>query len=150
MNRIIPLVLLLTGVLTACQQSRKPAASPESDMTSIRGTWRVTAVDGMALEYPLEFGADSKRLWWEPACAGQLRNYRTDGTAIRISPYIDPNASADGLVTICEIGPPPNLPVVFEAIDAATKISRGPENQIVMSGGGRSIKLVASPGTRPE
>jgi hypothetical protein len=150
MNRIIPLLLLLTGVLTACQQSRQPAASPESDMTSITGAWRVTAVDGMALEYPLEFGADNKRLWWEPACAGQLRNYRTDGKIIRISPYIDPNASADGLVTFCEIGPPPNLPVVFEAIDAAKRISRGPENQIVMSGGGRSIKLVASPGTRHE
>jgi hypothetical protein len=150
MNRIIPLVLLLTGVLTACQQSRKPAASPESGMTSITGAWHVTAVDGMALEYPLEFGADNKRLWWEPACAGQLRNYRTDGTTIRISPYIDPNASADGLVTICEIGPPPNLPVVFEAIDAATQISRGPENQIVISGGGRSIKLVASRDTRHE
>jgi hypothetical protein len=150
MNRIIPLLLLLTGLLTACQQSRKPAASPESGMTSITGAWRVTAVDGMALEYPLEFGADSKRLWWEPACAGQLRNYRTDGKMIRISQYIDPNASADGLVTICEIGLPPNLPMVFEAIDAATQISRGPENQIVMSGGGRSIKLVASPGTRRE
>lgn len=133
-----------------CQQSRKPAASPESDLTSITGAWRVTAVDGMALEYPLEFGADNKRLWWEPACAGQLRNYRTNGKMIRISPYINPHASADGLVTICEIGPPPNLPVVFEAIDAATQISRGPENQIVMSGGGRSIKLVASRGTRRE
>jgi hypothetical protein len=149
MNQIIPLLLLLTSMLTACQQSRKPAASPESGMTSLAGAWRVTAIDGVALEYPLEFGADSKRLWWEPACAGQLRNYRTDGKMIRISQYIDPNASADGIVAICAIGPPPNLPVAFEAIDAATQISRGPENQIVMRGGGRSIKLVASPVTRP-
>jgi hypothetical protein len=150
MNRIILFVLLLTDVLTACQQSRQPAVSPETDMTSITGAWRVTAVDGMALEYPLEFGANNKQLWWEPACAGQSRNYRTDGNMITISPYIDPNASADGLVTVCEIGLPPNLPVVFGAIDAAKHISRGPENQIVMSGGGRSIKLVASLDARHE
>jgi hypothetical protein len=150
MNRIAPFVLLLAGVLTACQQSHKPAASPMSDMTSLAGAWRVTAVDGVTLEYPLAFGADNKRLWWEPACAGQSRSYRTDGEMITIFPYVDPSVSADGLVTICTIGPPPNLPVAFEAFDAANRISRGRENQITMSGNGRSITLVVTPGTRHE
>jgi hypothetical protein len=150
MNRIVPFFLLLAGVLTACQQSRKPAASPMSDMTSLAGSWRVTAVDGVALESPLEFRADNKRLWWEPACAGQSRSYRTDGEMIAIFPYVDPSVSADVLVTICTIGPPPTLPLVFEAFDAAKRVSRGRENQITMSGNGRSITLVVSPGNRRE
>ena len=142
MLRTLLFPMLITVAVTACQPPPTPTSSAASESISLAGAWRVTAVDGVALEFPFEFGADDERLWWEPACAGQLRDYRIRGESISITPYKDPNANADGLVTVCAIGPPPNLPLVFEAIDAVNRVSRGPQNQITLDGGGRSVTLV--------
>lgn len=142
MHAIFWFPLLLMVAVTACQPPPTPTTSAVSETISLAGAWRVTAIDGKSLEFPLEFGADDERLWWEPACAGQLRNYRIRGGSISITPYKDPNATADGLVTVCTIGPPPNLPIVFEAIDAVNRVSPGPQNQITLDGGRRSVTLV--------
>ncbi|WFL78931.1 hypothetical protein P7228_07670 [Altererythrobacter arenosus] len=113
---------------------------------SLAGEWRVAGIDGEALDerYGLTLSADDNEIWWEPRCAGVIRSYRIDGTALAIgSPRASGSPTPPGVPPppICTIGWPPRLVDVGVALDAAVTIGRTPSNGIELSGGGHSLTL---------
>lgn len=149
----------LAASLIACQPPPPPAprerAAPEPleaaapprqavlTVTSLSGAWRVAAIDGKPLNEPygLALTGDENRLWWEPACAGIIRNYRINGGSVRFTPTSPPVPAGSPTRPVCTIGLTPRLVDVSRALDAASTISRTPENGILIEGGGHSITL---------
>ena len=157
-RRLVP--LLLISWLAACQQPPpaplpRNAAHPQPPptvievpvrpvlrVTSLAGAWRIAAIDGRPLDEQsvLAFRGDQERLWWEPRCAGMVRNYHVDGGSILFS-SVRPSGPPGSTPAVCAIGLPPRLDEVFRALDAATTISRVGGNDIHIAGGGRSVTL---------
>lgn len=44
-------------------------------------------------------------------------------------------------MVVCEIGYPPEVPQIWQAMDAADTIERTADNGVLISGGGRSVLL---------
>ena len=109
-------------------------------LTSLAGEWRVAAIDGAEFDekYGLALSADDGRLWFEPACVAQERNYTINGLSFAATA---PGASSDRV--ICDIAVPDRLAEVWRAIDAAERVERTPGNGVMISGGGRSLLLFA-------
>ncbi len=140
---------------TAGQQAADPdAAAPEPAapaangraVETLAGEWRVAGIDGESLDadYGIALSADEEKIWWEPRCAGIVRLYRIEGSAITLDPPAPPPAQ-QGLPrpppALCTIGLPPGVERMMQALDAADTIVRTPQNGIELSGGGRSVTL---------
>ena len=115
------------------------AEAPQPPAIELAGEWRVAGVDGAEIDgpYAIALSADSARIWWEPVCAGQGRDYRISGNAFKAGPA--PPADAP----VCAIGFPDEVPQIWSALDAADRIERTPENGVLISGAGRSVLLFA-------
>ncbi len=136
-----------TATSSAPEQS-DPTASPANAPTTLAGEWRVAGIDGAAFDEPygLALSADDKEIWWSPRCAGQSIRYRIDGGRFEVVPPPPPPAPAPGAepnppVAVCAIGLPERLPEVMNAIRAADRIERTPQNGVRLSGKGRSVTL---------
>jgi hypothetical protein len=119
----------------------QPSVQP---VATLAGAWRVAGIDGVSLDeaYGIAFEADAQTIWWTPRCARQERLYRIDGAQVRFTPNpeLQPAPGKPGL-PVCLIGPPPRLPDVMRALDAATRIERTAQNGVLISGGGHSLTL---------
>ena len=109
-------------------------------LNSLKGEWRVASIDGAEFDEPygLALSADDSRIWFEPACAAQGRNYTISGLRFAAAA---PGTSSDQVV--CDIAVPDGLAEVWRAIDAAERVERTPGNGVMISGGGRSLLLFA-------
>ena len=109
-------------------------------LNSLKGEWRVASIDGAEFDEPygLALSADDSRIWFEPACAAQGRNYTISGLRFAVTA---PGTSSDRV--ICDIAVPDRLAEVWRAIDAAGRVERTPGNGVMISGGGRSLLLFA-------
>ena len=122
-----------------------PAVEP-GPVETLAGAWRVAGIDGENLDedYGIALSANGERIWWEPQCAGLVRLYRIEGTAITLEPPAPPPAQ-QGLPrpppALCTIGVPPAVNRVMQALDAADTVVRTPQNGVKLSGGGRSVLL---------
>ncbi len=103
----------------------------------LTGDWRVAGIDGKPLDrsYGIAIRADFRNVWWEPGCAGQGRDYAIAGNRFETQP------PPPGPMVVCEIGYPPEVPQIWQAMDAADTIERTAENGVLISGGGRSVLL---------
>ena len=127
---------------TAQSAVSSPAAQADAAPVSLAGQWRVAGIDGQPFDeaYGLALAADDRRIWWEPICAGYVRDYRIESGRIDFGP--DPHRpDPPGLVSVCPIGPPPRLADVMRAIDSAETVRRTAANGIELAGGGRSLTL---------
>lgn len=156
----------LTLLLVGCgemQETGESAFSPaEKEVptmpslaapATLEGAYRVAATDGAPFDEPygLALGANDREIWWSPRCAGHAIAYRIEGerflaTAPEPPPSPPPPPAADEPPPpppplICGIAPPPRLSEVVDALLAAERIERTPENGIRISGGGRSVTL---------
>ncbi|MCV0382889.1 MAG: hypothetical protein K5799_05440 [Erythrobacter sp.] len=130
-----------------------PAAPSLAAPVTLEGAYRVAAIDGAPFDEPygLALGANDREIWWSPRCAGHAIAYRIEGerflaTAPEPPPSPPPPPAADEPPPpppplICGIAPPPRLSEVVDALLAAERIERTPENGIRISGGGRSVTL---------
>lgn len=119
--------------------------------SSLEGQWRVESIDGLSTPEirSLVFTADEQEIWWEPRCARVEIGYRMEGTRFAVveEAYIPPPSPRGGARTpaapqpVCLIGIPRHLYDAVGAIQAATTVARDYRNDIVLSGGGRSIVL---------
>lgn len=128
---------------SAAASAAAPAAQETTDDTAGRvetlaGEWRVAGLDGQPIDkhYAIALSADSERIWWEPTCAGQGRDYAIDGHRFRDIPPAD-----TGPREVCLIGFPDELPAIWRAVEAADRIERTPANGVKISGGGHSLLL---------
>jgi hypothetical protein len=135
MTRFVP--FLFAAALAACTPQVVPHdnSRPQSAAISLVGHWRIAAIDGRDLNEPqgLALVGDARQLWMEPRCAGLIRNYRISGTTF--------SSTLEKVGMVCMIGMPQSSGLAMQAIDAATRIERTPENGILLSGGGRSLLL---------
>ncbi|MBX7461748.1 hypothetical protein [Qipengyuania huizhouensis] len=117
--------------------SSAPGAGEVPQAVDLAGYWRVAGIDGAPFEasYGIALSADAQRIWWEPECARQYREYSISG-----SRFVAPVRSNDGEV-VCEIGYPEELPEIWSALEAADTIERTPENGVLISGNDRSVLL---------
>lgn len=122
------------------QPPNKPAIAPSQQAlpaVELAGEWRVAGIDGVPLDanYGIALSANDTRIWWEPQCAGQLREYRISGASFTAL------ASDSGTQEVCEIGYPEELETIWSALDAADTIERTPENGVLISGNGRNLLI---------
>lgn len=110
---------------------------PQPPAVDLAGYWRVAGIDGAPFDasYGIALSADAQRIWWEPECARQYREYSISG-----SDFAAPARSNDGEV-VCDIAYPEELPVIWSALEAADTITRTPENGVLISGNGRSLLI---------
>ena len=153
MKRSGPVLLILLAALAACQPPAAapptpvegpPAAAPtpatvepSPQVASLAGAWRVAGIDGGSLDEPvgLSLTGDEQQLWWEPRCAGVARSYRIEGQRITFASRPDAGGP------VCDIGQPPRLDEVVRALDGADRISRTPNNGVLISGPAHSVLL---------
>lgn len=135
MTRFAP--FLFATALVACTPQVVPHdnSPPQSAAVSLVGHWRIAAIDGRDLNEPqgLALVGDINQLWMEPRCAGLIRTYRISGNTFSSTP--------EQVGMVCMIGMPQSSGLAMQAIDAATRIERTPENGILLSGGGHSLLI---------
>jgi len=150
------LLLALAG-LSACDRAPQPPDPVPAEATSsasatpalpapqtLAGEWRVAGIDGAEFNesYGLALSASDTEIWWEPRCAGYVRQYRITGSTIRLSPAPAASSSASATpLPVCAIGLPERLRDVVRALDAADRVVRTPSNGVEISGGGYSVLL---------
>lgn len=134
------------ALLAACQPAPGPASEPAPAATAtatiapavdLAGGWRLAGIDGEEFDrpYAISLSADATRIWWEPACAGQRREYTVSGNNFATIP------PPDEPQIVCEIGYPDELPRLWQILDRADTIERTPENGVLISGEGGSVLL---------
>lgn len=130
--------LWLSGEGGTVQLRRVPdPAAVAARAVDLTGEWRVAAIDGrdLAGDYGIALSADFDRVWWEPGCAAQFRDYTITGSAFAALPR------SDRPEVVCEIGVPPEVMQIWSALDAADTIRRTEANGVEIAGGGRSVLL---------
>lgn len=136
MTRAKPSILAVATLLLAgCDRPASPPGNSSVSATSpaiadgklLQGRWKVVSIDGSAIT-GIELSSDGTRIWWEPACAGQGRQF----VITRQTFKADPPAP---LREVCDIGLPQDLDRVFAAIDAATAVARDDAGMVALSGG---------------
>lgn len=110
--------------------------APSDKTASLVGSWRLESIDGRRVATPIELEGDAQRLWWEPACALQMRSYTVDGTR-----FDAPARDSSGR-EVCDIGYPLDLTEAWRVVEAADTIERSANGRITLSGGERSLTLV--------
>ena len=108
---------------------------------TLAGEWRVAGIDGEDFDesYGIALSADREEIWWEPRCAGAHVAYRIAGARFEVAPR--PPRGARPPAPVCKIAPPPRLTEVMDAIRAADRIERTPQNGVRLSGHGHSLTL---------
>ena len=107
---------------------------------TLAGEWRVAGIDGEDFDEPygIALSADEHDIWWEPRCAGARVAYRISGARFEVVP---PPRGTRPPAPVCKIAPPPRLAEVMDAIRAAGRIERKPQNGVRLSGEGHSLPL---------
>ena len=137
--RFVPHGLWLSGKGGTVQMKLMPSdeqlAARAVDLT---GEWRVAGIDGKPIDasYGIALSADFHGIWWEPGCAGQGVTYTIDGNRFAVTP---PRKS--GPDTVCDIGVPPEIMQVWDALRASDTIRRTAEGGVEIAGKGRSVVL---------
>ncbi len=110
--------------------------APLPDTVSLLGSWRLESIDGSRVAVPPLLEGDASRLWWEPACALQVRSYKVEGS--RFTAPASDNSGRE----VCDIGYPEALTEAWRVVEAADTIEATGNRRIRLSGGGRSLTLV--------
>lgn len=110
--------------------------APPEKAPSLVGSWRVQSVDGRRPVPPIQLEGDASRLWWEPACALQVRSYTVAASRFD-APAIDTSGRE-----VCDIAYPQALEEVWRIVEAADTIEAAGSGGVRLSGGGRSLTLV--------
>lgn len=115
-----------------------PVALPHPPAVDLAGQWRVAGIDGEPFDRPygIALTADAQRLWWEPVCARQGRDYAISGNAFSAIP-----PASEPPQPVCDIAFPAELAQIWSALDAADRIERTAANGVRIAGGGRSVTL---------
>lgn len=117
--------------------------SPVNAPQRIEGEYRLAGIDGQPFDAPfgVALSIDANTISYDPRCAGFVWTYEyLDGQlSTRRSPLLENDQS--GEAEVCEIAVPPELTLVAEALDAAERAERTPENALLLSGQGRSVTL---------
>ena len=114
-------------------------------VSTLAGTWRIAQIDGQSVPepYPIEVKADAQRVWWEPACALEVRRYRIAGAAIAFTGAFTRTSRKGPPPLMCLIAPPASVDRAMRALDDAETIS-AMDKGVLISGRGRSVVLVAA------
>ena len=122
-------------------QRKVDPAKIGSRAVDLTGRWRVVSVDGEEISKAqvIALTADHEQIWWEPECALQYRAYSSSGSGFDSAPV---NLSGHA---VCDIAVPEELPRIWSALDAADTIARTSSDGVLVSGGGRSVRLLALP-----
>jgi len=150
---ILSLLLLATGCGPAQDGFGRdraagvpPSAAPAGEALAaperLVGEYRVAGIDGQPLEAPfgIAVSIDDDTLGFDPRCAGFVWTYRYRGgglATLRSPDLPDRAAGPSGCVTGFTV----LHERLAEAIDAAERAERTPENGILLSGRGRSVLL---------
>lgn len=131
------------GGVTLSREDARIALEPATAdaPATLAGEWRVAGIDGEPFDEPygIALSADRDEIWWEPRCARMELAYRISGTRFAVVPPAGSRPSAP--LPVCKIAPPPRLAEVMDAIRAADRIERTPQNGVRLSGHGRSLTL---------
>ncbi|HUP66717.1 MAG TPA: hypothetical protein VM145_00700 [Sphingomicrobium sp.] len=123
----------------------EPAVPALAPVTTLAGEWRVAGLDGreIAGSVGIALRGSTSEIWWDPRCAGFVRSYTIEGTRFSAGPYVGfkPRRPGEPTPPVCAIAPPPQMRPIFDALNAATVISRTANNGVKISGGGRSVLL---------
>lgn len=129
----------------------RPTARADMAVPTMRGTWRVSSLDGNAIPEGVAptFVADDDMISWSVRCAQQDRIYHIENdrfvardprTFFPPTPPPPPPLQVQPR-PICAIGLPPHLEDTFKAMDAATTITRSEGHGIKLEGGNRTLTL---------
>ncbi len=70
----------------------------------------------------------------QPGCAGQSVSHSITGSDFDLR-------AQESSKMVCDIGVPPEVPQVWSALQAAETIARAEAGAVLLSGGGRSVRL---------
>lgn len=142
-GKLDPIYLSRIAALPQRAAQIQPETRPA--LLSLAGEWRVAGIDGKDFDQPtgIALRGDARQLWWEPRCAGVVRNYVISGERIVIGTAARPSqgGARPQPVPVCAIGLPAGLDAVTRAVDGATRIRRTASNGIELSGGGHTLLL---------
>lgn len=167
MNCAARLVLAATMALAACGDAPSPEAAPTAPaatpvdasatpappapalapVTTLAGAWRVAGIDDAPIEgdVGIALTGDGKEIWWDPRCAGLSARYRIEGARFEVvdQPGAEGTASAEKAPAqvVCLVAIPMEASRAINALRAATRIERTPQNGILLSGNGHSLLL---------
>ena len=158
--RPVAVALMLAGLSACSPDSEEAASTPEvtsatGDGTerpafppakTIVGEYRVAGIDGESIDQPyaIALSITADKISFAPECAGFVwtYNYSHDGTlSTARHPDHGGETAPDGSTVVCAVGLKPTDIPLSQAIDAATRAGRTPQNAIELSGGGRSVTL---------
>ena len=136
-------VLMLAGVLAACQQAAQvPAPRPSSSVPArLIGEYRVAGIDGAELTGPagIALTIDQGHVSYAPTCAGYVWSYAYRDGALDIERRQEKIHHPPP--PVCAIAVPPELDRLAAALEATNRARVTPANGIELSGGGRSVLL---------
>ncbi len=130
--------LLLEGGGRRLELQRSANSNPnEATAIGLAGEWRVAELNGKEIDkpYAIALSANDEKIWWEPSCALQYREYSIRGRLF-IARAAAPSKSA-----VCDIAYPDELPQIWAALDASKTIERTPANGVRISGDELSVTL---------
>lgn len=125
----------------------RPKDPSEYSVPTLKGRWRVSAVDGDTLSsgVPLILEANDSWIAWEVECARQGRSYyiESDRFTAAVPPDSPPPPPDVNVPSppICAIGLPPNLGRVLTALDEVSVIAPGANGSVLLTGNGHAVRL---------
>ena len=133
--RLLPDGILMAGRGGTVQMRFEPVEEDRAARAvDLTGSWSVQALDGRDLLPGIEVEASWFSIWWDPGCAGQGIAYTIEGDR-----FDAPKPGNPGME--CDIGFPPMLPEIWDAMAEADSIERTANGGILISGNGRSVLL---------
>jgi len=151
-RRFLCLAIVLS--FSACTENR--AVDKDEPAASLKGEWRVAAIDDRTLSAPdgqftssLNFRASDDFVHWEPRCAQLMFIYTIESNKFRADriryhiPFDEPDYDPSSFMPPpCLIGWPPRLDDAMRAMAAARKIEPIDKGGFRLSGNGRSVILL--------
>ncbi|MDE1468479.1 hypothetical protein [Aurantiacibacter sp. D1-12] len=108
---------------------------------TLAGDWRVVAINGEVLRETeiVNLSADESEIWWEPRCAGFVRQYVIEGNRLLLDPVSsDVPREVDGPPMppppVCLVAHPPRLSDIAEIFHEADHVQQTQSDIVGPSG----------------